>query len=174
MRMFHIIFWVFIVGMLLWQFSSYNSGLDRKLAATPKRPDHFYYNAQTLAPAVPPKPDAADVKQVSFTTTSESPTAGSFTCHVTLKNVGNLKAINVQIQVAPYLGAILGELDGDGRSSARSLTSNDSVTQITQWVAFPDMAPGETVTKDATFFNQTGYRPGTNYPPVITFESEKK
>ena len=105
MRMFHIIFWVLIVGLLLWQFSSYNSRLDHQVAAAPKKPDHFFYNAQTLAPPVPPKPDAAEVKQVNFTYTMGSPAPGNFTCHVSLKNEGKLKAINVQIRVAPYRGA---------------------------------------------------------------------
>jgi len=175
MQWFYTAFWVFIIGMILWQFYDYNSGLDHAIAVAGPKQQHFYFlNGQTNTASLdaPPKPDGADVKQVGCTYTDNVPYHGSFTAHVSLKNYGNMKAIGVQVQVTPYRGTMVG-LENDN-SPATALPDSDPIAQINQWVSFPDLAPGETVTKDAVFgAAQKGYTQGDNANPQVLFQTEK-
>jgi hypothetical protein len=101
----------------------------------------------------------------------QSPDPSQFTCHVTLKNVGNMKAVGVQVEVTPFRNA--GERE-DNDSHIRTTVQPDRVAPlISQWVAFPDLDPGQTVTRDAVFGNHPGVDPAENLNPQIIFQSEK-
>jgi len=170
-------FWILVGSMLLWQFQTYNAHLDRVVSDAGPQQQHFYFlNGQTNATtttAAPPKPDGPDVKQISFAVEKDTPSPGFFTCHVQLKNVGNKKALDVQVLVTPFRGALAGNDPEGDRSEVHGLKDSDVVTQISQWVSFPDMAPDESITKDAVFTTQTGYNQGDNTNPQITFHAEK-
>ncbi len=61
-----------------------------------------------MAPPEPPQPDVAKVKQTAFSTSPNTPNEGNFTCHVTLKNVGKVKATHIQVMVSPFRGITRG------------------------------------------------------------------
>jgi len=158
--------------MLLWQFHTYNHHLEQRDAAAPKHEGPYIFNAQTMAPPPPPKPDVADVRQVGFNAEEGKPSPGQFICHVTLQNIGKVKATHVQIMVSPYHGAWVGAPNGTDED-AHVVNSSDAAYTVSQWLSFPDLAPGEKVTRDITFYNQYGLRPGNDERPQIQFESEK-
>jgi len=168
-----IAFWVFIVGMLLWQFYDYDQGLKEAAIVHPQQ-EHFWFTNSVAAPAGPtqPKRDGADVQQTGFSIEDNAPSAGSFTCHVTLKNEGNAKAVDVQVSVRPYRGITRGDEDV-GHTDMSTLSDDDPISQFGQWVSFPDLAPGESSTQDVIFVSRNDVRPGTNPNPEIQFQTEK-
>jgi len=169
-----IAFWVIIVILLLWQFHTYDTGMTKQETEHPAQ-QHFYFYPTNAAPVAPPSVvhvDAADVEQTGFDIQMNTPYAGSFTCRVTLKNLGTLKATGVQVNVRPYRGVALGDVD-NGHTLPGSLSDNDPVSQIGQWVGFPDLAPGEAVTETAVFLRREDHSPGTNPQPEILFDTEK-
>jgi len=166
-------FWIFIACMLLWQFYTYNQGL--KDAATHPQQEHFFFFHTNTVAAAAPAPvarDGADVEQTGFSVRDNTPGAGSFTCQVTLKNVGNAKATGVQISVRPYRGISLGDEDV-GHTTPGVLSDSDPISQIGEWVTFADLAPGESSTRNVVFLSRGDVKPGTNPNPDITFQSEK-
>jgi hypothetical protein len=157
-----IAFWIFIVIMLLWQFYTYNQGLKQAAIDHPQQ-EHFYFfqtNAAAPSAPAPAQPSGPDVEQTAYSVEENTPTSVSFTCHVTLKNVGNAKAVNIQVRVRPYRGMRLGDEDV-GNSTLKILDENDPLSQFGQWVGFPDLAPGESSTQSVIFLNQ-----GTAIPVV--------
>ncbi len=176
MRWLYAAFWILIATMLFWQFETYNKHLDQAIASAGPQQQHFYFiNGATNAVSTtdaPPKPDAADVKQVGFTYTDNTPSMGNFTCHVALKNYGNLKATDVQVQVSPYRGTLVA-MDNDNEAPTQAMSDNDPLAQYSEWVSAPDLAPGETVTVDAVFSIHRGYTPGDNANPQIIFHAQK-
>jgi len=123
------------------------------------------------APAAP-EHGKANLRQVSFRVEQDAPARGSFTCSVTLKNTGDVKAVNVEVHVRPYKGITLGDEDL-GHSSIEPLSDSDPTSQIGQWVTFPDIPPGESRTATAIFLVKEGVHPGGNPEPDISFQSEK-
>ena len=168
-----IAFWVFIVGMLLWQFYDYDQGFKQAAIDHPQQ-EHFWFTNSVAAPAAPTQAhrDGADVRQTGFSVTDNAPGAGSFTCHVTLKNEGNAKAVGIQVSVRPYRGITRGDEDV-GHTDMSILSDDDPISQFGQWVSFPDLAPGESNTQDVIFIGRTDVRPGTNPNPEIQFQTEK-
>jgi hypothetical protein len=182
-----IAFWIFIVIMLLWQFYTYNQGLTQAAIDHPQQ-EHFWFTNSVAAPAAPTQPHAngPDVEQTGYSVEENTPTSVSFTVHVTLKNVGNAKAVGVQVRVRPYRGMRLGDEDV-GNSPLRILPEDDPLSQFGQWVSFPDLAPGESSTQSVIFLNQdnatpvvlgvstTGIpgQPQEKLTPEIIFEPEK-
>jgi len=172
-------FWVLVGSMLFWQFHSYNRKLDKAVADAGPRQEHFYFinAAQTNTTSATPnpvvKPDGADIKQVSFTSSDNVPNVGSVTCHVSLKNEGNMKATDVQIQVSPYRGTMIGDRDDDNKNPPHAIPDADPVAQYSQWVNFPDIEPGQTITKDAVFLAKPGYSVGDNPRAAIVFHTVK-
>ncbi len=170
-----IAFWIFIVLVLAWQFYSYNQGMTQEATEHPQQEHFFFFHSNAITSAnAPPKPehDKADVRQVAFTVQQNVPTRGNFTCSVTLKNTGDVKAMNVEVNVRPYRGITLGDEDV-GHSSTEPLSDSDPLAQIGQWVTFPDIPPGESRTATAVFFGRQGVHPGGNPSPDISFQSEK-
>ena len=160
--------------MLLWQFYTYDQGLTQEAIEHPTQ-QHFWFTNGAPSVAVAPSPthrDGADVQQTSFMVQDDKPSAGSFTCQVTLKNVGNAKAVGIQVNVRPYRGITRGDEDV-GHTDITPLSDNDPISQIGTWVTFPDLAPGETATQDAIFTSRNDVRPGTNSNPDIEFQTEK-
>ncbi len=167
-------FWAFIVIMLGWQAYQYNAKISKADPLHPTQEHFFFIHTNAHLVVIPPvAKDGPDVQQTRFTIEDNTPGASSFTCHVTLKNVGKAKAVNVQVNVRPYRGAPTGDVDV-GRSSAAPVNDSDPIAQFGQWVSFPDLDPGQSDTETAVFTKQTGANFGRNTPADIIFEAEKK
>jgi hypothetical protein len=175
MRTWIILFWVFIVGMLLWQFYDYNDSMTRQAIEHPQQTQFFFYHTNAaVAPAAPIEHKDAFVEQTKFTVEENVPGTGSFTCNVTATNNGQAKAKNVQIKVRPYRGVRTDD-DDDGPNTVTitTLSDNDPQAQINQWVSFPDLAPGESNTQSVVFLASGNYSPGKNPKPEVVFETDK-
>jgi len=183
-----ICFWIFIGGMLIWQFYTYNQGLSHEEADHPTQ-QHFWFtnSASAAAPAASAEAhQGAYVEQTHYTVENNVPGRGSFTVHVTLTNVGTAKAVDVSVRVRPYRGMRLGDEDV-GHSELKILDENDPLSQFGQWVDFPDLAQGESSTQSAVFLGQGNATPvipgvsATGVPgqarvelkPEINFSTEK-
>jgi hypothetical protein len=92
---------------------------------------------------------------------------------VTVKNVGQKKATGVQVSVRPFHGARYGN-DNVGHAPVGILPDTDRRAQIENWLAFPDLAPGEQSTQSTVFLKQVGLDPGTNPNPEIDFKTVKE
>jgi hypothetical protein len=169
-----IAFWIFIGCMLLWQFYTYDQGLTRASVEHPQQQHFWFTNSVAAAPAAPSPGhrEGADVQQTAFLVEDNASSTGSFTCHVTLKNVGNAKAVDIQVSVRPYRGISRGDEDA-GHTDMSVLSDSDPISQFGQWVSFPDLAPGESSTQSVVFLGRTDVRPGTNPNPEIRFQTEK-
>ncbi len=169
-----IAFWVVIIIMLIWQFRSYDTGLTQDSIDHPQQQHFFFYhtNSAPVAPSAAHS-EGADVEQTAFDVQPNAPSAGNFTCRVTVKNLGTAKATGVQVDVRPYKGIALGDLD-NGHARPGTMNDSDPISQIGQWVTFPDLAPGEEATETAVFLNRSDVSPGANPQPEIVFETEKK
>jgi hypothetical protein len=157
-----------------WQLYSCNDKIAQA-AAQPKQ-EHFFFYQPTKASeaAAAAVHDSAYVEQTGFTVEDNVPGGSSFTCHVTLKNTGKVKAINVEVCVRPYRGALAGDDDG-GPNLNRPIPDDSPRAQINQWVSFPDLDPGESSTQDVVFAKDNGpslY--GDNPRAEIVFQREKK
>jgi hypothetical protein len=175
-RMLIISFWIFIGCMLLWQFYQYDQGLTQEAIEHPKQ-EHFWFTnsvANAAAPVAPSQQhiDGPNVQQVGFEVQKNTPNSASFTCLVTLKNVGNAKAVGVQVNVRPFRGITMGDVDA-GHAKTAQIKDSDPLAQMGTWVTFPDLGPGEASTQSAVFTIQSAYDPGTNPNPEILFQPEK-
>jgi hypothetical protein len=189
MRTWIIIFWVFIIVALLVQLYDYNKSLDRAEVEHPQQ-KQFFFIAPSQVPVVPAAPPAqhsdAYLVQSDYTVDEDTPARGSFTCHVTLTNKGLKKAVAVQVDVRPFRGMRLGNEDA-GHNQLRTLSDTDPLAQFGQWLAFPDIAPGQSVTEDVVFLNRPGAHPvvpggsdgavpgaaPVNLQPDIAYQTEK-
>jgi len=166
-------FWVFVAAMLAWQAYTYEINSEKELAAHPKQ-QHFFFD-----PAMDPKSDsgpnpnlhAANVRQIAYSITYDS-TQTSFVAHSTLKNLGNAKAVAIQIWIRPYRGVSMGGSRG-GDVAPHQLSDDDPISQMGQWVSIPDLAPGETYVENVNFVSRPDVKPGANPNPQIVFETEK-
>jgi hypothetical protein len=172
-KIFVVCFWVFICGMLLWQFFNYNQGLDKQTVESHATGQYFYYDTNTNSAPAKAKVDGPEVKQVSCDIEDGAPTPPYFTCHVTLKNYGSAKAVHVVIWVRPYKGVSVG--DGEtllpGQPDAY-VNDDDPVAQIGEWVSFPDLGPGETNAQTVSFLKRNDFQPGNNPKPEIHYSAE--
>jgi hypothetical protein len=168
-----IAFWIFIVCMLLWQFYSYDQGIKQAATIHPQQ-EHFYFLPSNNAPVAPTQAhlNGADVQQVRYTVEDSTPGSGSMTSHVTLKNVGNAKAVGIQIFVRPFRGASNYNEDV-GRSNATPVSDDDPLGKFGQWVTFPNLGPGESNTQSVVFMSQHFLVQGINPNPEILFQTEK-
>jgi hypothetical protein len=91
---------------------------------------------------------------------------------VTLRNKGNAKAVGIQVSVRPYRGISKGDEDV-GHTDLSLLSDSDPISQLGQWVTFPDLAPGESSTRNVVFVSRNDVSPGTNPNPEIQFQTEK-
>lgn len=169
-----IAFWVLIIIMLGWQVYSCNASMTQQAVEHPQQTQFFFYQSNG-ASAVQPKPvyHGASLQQVGFVVQPDTPTPGSFTCLVTLKNIGTAKATNIQVCVRPYRGIPNNDEDVS-RNVVKPIDDNNPLAQVSQWVSFPDIAPGESSTQSCSFVSKSGVKPGHNPNPEISFESEKK
>jgi hypothetical protein len=168
-----VVFWLFIAGMLYREF--HQSEVDRKvrIAEHPQQ-EHFFFTPLPGHATPPPASvsPAGGVQQTSFQVQPNTPGPGNFTCLVTVKNVGSVKAENVQVHVLPYKGGYTGDSDIPDRTFG-PITDTSSLGQYGDWVAFPDLAPGESETRSAVFIDHPNANPGTNPKPEIIFETPK-
>jgi len=170
-----IAFWIFIGVMLLWQFYTYDQGLTRAAVEHPQQ-EHFYFFHTNAAPGAvaPARSEGPDVEQVGYTVDEGSPSPGSFTCKMTVKNLGKAKAVNVQGSVHPYRGTRTDDEDrGPNTGQITLLNDSDYRAQMSEWVTFPDLAPGESSTQSVVFIDRSDVNPGPNPKPEIIFEREK-
>ncbi len=167
-----ILFWVFVTAMMLKQ--CHDTNVQRDEAAA-KAPQSYFFNqppaGPKVAPAPPPSPDA-DVEQVGFVVQDDTPSPGSFTCNVTLKNIGQKTATGVAVTVRPFRGARYGN-DNVGHAPAGILPDSNPLAQLQASLTFPDLAPGEQSTQSTVFLKQTGVEPGTNPNPEIDYQTAK-
>lgn len=160
--------------MLLWQFYLYNQKVSTPDPAHPTQDHYFFYQPSTKpGAAAPVDHDGPFVEQTAFSVSDNTPSSVSFTCHITLKNTGKAKAIDVQARVRPYRGTIAGDVDM-GRTLIVPLDENSAMSQFGQYVSFPDLAPDESNTQDVVFMKQVGGHYGKNPTPEIIYEPEKK
>ena len=165
-------FWIFIVISLLWEFYNYNQGLSQQAIDHPTQ-QHFYF-LHTNAPPVTVAQvrDAPDIIQTSFTVTPDTPAKGSFTCNVTLKNVGTKPATGIQICVRPFRGANFNDPDVGGPRGG-ILDDDDPISMISDWLSFPDLGPGQSSTRTDVFLARPGIPTGVNPKAQIIFETAK-
>jgi hypothetical protein len=159
--------------MLVWQFYTYNQGMTQEAVDHPKQEHFFFFHTNAMAAANAPtdaRHSGAFVHQVRFTVHNDTPSRGSFTCEVTLKNDGDAAATNVEVHVRPFKGSMLGDED---MTVYKPLPDNDPTSQMGQWVTFPDIAPGQSAMQAVVFLNQGGLKPGSNPDPEVVFESVK-
>jgi hypothetical protein len=163
-------FWIFVAAMLIKGFMDSESHRKQEAIEHPKQ-EHFFFTPLPGQPApVAPNPNA-DVRQVGFGVQPETP-PGSFTCVVTVKNLGSKKAANIQEKVRPYRGSTVGNME-TGHTGFHHIDENDPLSQLNSWVTFPDLAPGESSTQSVTFLNQFNVNPGKNPQPEINFDADK-
>jgi hypothetical protein len=165
-------FWIFVVMMLFWQFYTYDRHAQQVSIEHPQQEQHFFFlhtNAPTGGPVVH---NDAYVRQISFAARANTPSQGMLTCSVVLRNDGKAKATNVQVMVRPYRGIRLGD-DDAGHAKPGYLNDSDPISQLGQWVTFPDLAPGESSTQTAVFVSQQGLTPGDNPGPNIEYQTAK-
>jgi hypothetical protein len=155
-----VLFWVFVIFMLLKGCYESQASHLQPAQAPP---------APSVAPApTPAAPSGAKVVQSGFVVQYETP-PGNFTCQVTVKNIGDEKAVGVQVHVRPYRGCRRGLLDIGPQGPP--LSENDPLSQLGAWVSFPDLAPGESSTQPVTFMSQSNVQPGQNPDPEIDYKS---
>jgi hypothetical protein len=164
-----LLFWVVVFGMLLKQCHDTDMARQQAVQSHPAQ-THFFFTPPPPPPAAPPPPSqGADVHQIKFEVQENTPGPGSFTCLVTVQNLGRARAKNVQVRVNPYYG---GHKDDEGgRINDTRLSANDPAFQVGTWVGFPDLDPGETSTRSATFLAEPHVEPGYNSQPQVTFET---
>jgi hypothetical protein len=164
-----LLFWVFVIGMLLKQCHDSDAARQQQFQVNPP-PSHFFFTPPPKPPPPPAPPKAgADVQQIRFIVQDNTPGPGTFTCQITVQNKGLSRAHNIQVQVRPFFGAH--KDDEGGRINDTSLSSVDTIQQMSTWVSFPDLNPGETSTQTTTFLDQLHIHPGYNSQPQITFET---
>jgi hypothetical protein len=168
------VFWVVIGFMLCWQMYSCNAKIEKRAEEHPG-PTQFFAYQSNASSAVQPKPvyHGAAVQQIAFIVEPNTPANGQFTCEVTIKNVGTAKATNIQMNVRPYRGIMNADEDVS-RTDVKPIDDSNRLAQISEWLTFPDLAPGEKSTQTVSFVDQAGVKPGKNPDPEIQFEAEKK
>jgi hypothetical protein len=171
-RRFIWLFWIFVISMLLWQCYQYNAELS-KPGATPQQ-QHFFFYQPTPGKAPPVEHEGPFVEQTAFAVADNTPAVSSFTCHITLKNTGKGKAINVSVCVRPYRGTLLNNGDDGGHNDTKLIDDNSPRAQINQWVTFPDLDPGQSSTQSVIFYKEGASSYGTNPKPDIVYQPEKK
>ncbi len=167
-------FWIFIIGMMIWEFYSYNQDLTQQAHDHPADGHFFFYHKD---PKAVPKPEQMEhngpfLTQTGFTVEPGVPNYASFTCHVTVKNIGTAKATNIQVCVRPFKGIKVGDEDLSNKP-LQTLPDSDPTSLIDQWVTLPDLAPGQSASQSAVFYNKPGFNPGRNPDPLMRFEAEK-
>jgi hypothetical protein len=169
-----IAFWIFIIGMLVWEFYDYNQGLSQQAKDHPRQTQFFAYppGSGPAAKPVPVRAAGADVQQTAFTIEEDTPGKGSFTCHITLKNEGQSIAVAVQVKVRPFRGVSNYDEDA-GSQRAIVLSDDDPISRIGEFVSFPDLAPNESSTQSVVFLSRSDFKPGKNPSPQILFQTEK-
>ena len=80
----------------------------------------------------------------------------------------------MEVSVRPYRGAFASDVDDGSRNDTRAINDNSPLAQVSQWVEFPDLDPGESKTESAVFLKQGSSNYGTNSKPEIIYEPEKK
>jgi hypothetical protein len=167
-------FWLFVAVMLVIQFQQENARLNQDARDNPKDGHYFFTPPLTNSapPTIAPPVLAPDIRQTAFVVHPNTPGFGSFTCDVTVTNQGLRPAKAVQVHVRPFRGVMSGN-DGLGHVKYRAVPENDPLSQYGDWLAFPDLKPGESSTQSAVFLNHPNVNPGHNPNPEITFEPAK-
>jgi hypothetical protein len=160
-------FWIVIVGMLIKQLIDKNA----QLAAHPADQQHFFFTPVPGQEPPPPPVPGADVRETGFAVEPDTPSPGNFTCHVTLQNQGSTKAIGVQLHVLPYRNGSL--LNTETPAVNHSAANQWDLSHYGVWLAFPDLAPGQSSTQSTIFLAYPNVRPGEDPHPEIIFKADK-
>ena len=169
-----VVFWVVVTALLLHECMQEDAIRVQQGNAEKKRQYFFVPPINAPKPASTPAPPVigADVRQVSFTTKLNTPGTGSFTCYMTVRNVGLSPATSIRAYMRPYRGAGYGDLD-IGTKKFHILKDTEPLSQYGAWVTFPDLKPGESNTQSAVFYDHPNVKAGYNPNPEINFETAK-
>jgi hypothetical protein len=168
-------FCALLVIILGWQFYQYSESLSQLPpgAVDPHKRYVFIHTNGSPIPAAPAPADGAFLKQVSYEVQNGVPNSAMMTCVVRIKNTGNATATGIQVEVRPYKDSVKGDENVGGMGSDEPIAPTDPRALMSQWITFPDLAPGQSATENAVFVAQDGYNPGKNPNPQIIFQTAK-
>jgi hypothetical protein len=173
-RILIVAFWTFVGVMLAWQAYDYNNHVVIESETHPEK--HYFYNPNPGS-VVPPKAPSPDVHQVAYHVIPGSPEPGSFTVQFTVKNMGDIAATAIQVKVRPYRGILNSDPDSGGshltNGNIGPISDDDPVSQFGQWVAVPDLAPGQLSSNSVVFADEPGKTPNDNSRLEIVFDPVK-
>lgn len=157
-------FWVALLLIGAWKFYGYN----HTMTSTPPAPEkHWFLPAPGSAPAKAP---VADVRMTRYARRISS-SGTFFTADVTVQNFGQRKATGVQARVQPYVGNRGTNPAAPGPAGIPSFPNGDPMTNIYQWVSFPDLAPGATATQTITLPMRSDADPAQSFKPHVIFQT---
>jgi hypothetical protein len=121
-------------------------------------------------PGAPVASQDADVRLIHYVP-HIVPGAMTFTCDVVVKNFGKKKATEVQVRIQPYVGNKDTNPAQPGPDEIPAQPGGDPMANITQWVSFSDLGPGETATQSLTFPMRSDADPAQAFKPQVTFQT---
>jgi hypothetical protein len=119
------------------------------------------------APTVSPDADVRLIHYVPHLV----PGAMTFTSDVVIKNFGSKKATAIQVLIQPYVGNKDSIPAQPGPDEIPAQPGGDPMANITQWVDFSDLGPGETATNSVTFPMRSDADPAQAFKPKVTFQT---
>jgi hypothetical protein len=158
--------------MLLWQCYQYNEHLAQPDPTRPENKQYFFYQPTKQSIVNPPiEHNGPWVEQTGFRIEDNTPSTTSFTCYITLTNKGKAKATDLSAEVRPFRGAFKGDVDMGG-TQPKPIDDSSPLAQISQWVSFPDLDPGQSSTQNVFFLKQPGANYGHNPAPQIVWKGQ--
>jgi hypothetical protein len=147
----------------------------------------FYMFQSITAVAPPPVPEKhwfpppmpgsaaaspnADVRLIHYVP-HVAPGAMTFTVDVVIKNFGQKKATGVQVCIQPYVGNKDTNPAQPGPDEIPAQPGGDPMANVTQWVNFSDIGPGETATQTITLPMRSDADPAeVVFKPKVTFQT---
>jgi hypothetical protein len=151
-------FWVGIIAVgAFYAFQSINA------PPPPIVPEKHWF-PPPLPGSVPPVPSAnADVRLIRYVM-KQPPNTSAFTVDVTVQNVGQKKATAVQVKIQPYVGTMDTNKAQPGPDEIPAQPGGDPMVNSAQWVAFGDLAAGQTATQTLTFPMRGDAAPAESQP----------
>jgi hypothetical protein len=96
----------------------------------------------------------------------------TFTVDVVIKNFGQTKATGVQVCIQPYVGNKDTDPAQPGPDEIPAQPGGDPMANVTQWVNFSDIGPGETATQTITLPMRSDADPAeVVFKPKVTFQT---
>jgi hypothetical protein len=122
------------------------------------------------APGTPlPAAPVADVRLTHYVPKVTSG-AMSFSVDVTIQNFGTKKANDIQVRIQPYVGNTSSQ-SAPGPDEIPNQPGGDPVTNVYQWLDFPDLAAGATETQTVTLPMRSDADPADSFKPQVVFQT---